>query len=98
MDILRSCIDIDPDGDTFQGVGSTLLSDNPITNAKMERRPSEYAVMFKEDNLRGGHVIALPGRSGLSGMVPAGHSFLGGGSIDRDHDPARDTGFFYRIL
>jgi phosphoribosylformimino-5-aminoimidazole carboxamide ribotide isomerase len=55
----RPCIDIH-NGKVKQIVGSTLVDGKtPETNFESNYPPSYYAKMYKEDNLRGGHVIKL---------------------------------------
>eukprot|EP00639_Heterosigma_akashiwo_P032622 CAMPEP_0194725198 /NCGR_PEP_ID=MMETSP0296-20130528/25843_1 /TAXON_ID=39354 /ORGANISM="Heterosigma akashiwo, Strain CCMP2393" /LENGTH=325 /DNA_ID=CAMNT_0039629569 /DNA_START=35 /DNA_END=1008 /DNA_ORIENTATION=- len=62
----RPCIDLHA-GVVKQIVGSTLTdapageNEEPITNFETEKSSAEYARMYKEDNLPGGHVIMLGG-------------------------------------
>lgn len=58
--MFRPCIDIH-EGQVKQIVGGTLSSseDKVIENYVSINRPAHYATMFKEDQLKGGHVIML---------------------------------------
>ena len=59
MTLFRPCIDIHQ-GKVKQIVGGTLSdSDTPKTNFVSEKSPAYYANLYKEDGLRGGHVIML---------------------------------------
>ena len=57
----RPCIDL-REGRVVQIVGGSLRDDDadgPVTNFRTERSSGEYAGMYKEDGLTGGHVISL---------------------------------------
>jgi phosphoribosylformimino-5-aminoimidazole carboxamide ribotide isomerase len=56
----RPCIDL-RNGRVVQIVGGSLTGDerNTQVNFETELSPSYYARMYKEDNLKGGHVISL---------------------------------------
>jgi len=57
----RPCIDLH-NGQVKQIIGSTLCEDDPLhprTNFSSEFPPSYYSQMYRQDNLRGGHVIML---------------------------------------
>ena len=82
--IFRPCIDLRA-GQVVQIVGGTL-SDNGIntqSNFISEHPPAWYADLYRRDNLRGGHVIALGAgndRAALSALAawPAGLQYGGG--------------------
>lgn len=57
----RPCIDLHQ-AKVKQIVGGTLRdgeTDQPVTNFETERSSTDYARMYREDNLPGGHVIML---------------------------------------
>ncbi|KAL5064238.1 hypothetical protein RYX36_025975 [Vicia faba] len=60
----RPCIDIHK-GKVKQIVGSTLTNlkvddgSDPITNFESDKSAAEYAMLYKQDGLKGGHVIML---------------------------------------
>ncbi|KAI5381966.1 Hisn3p, partial [Lathyrus oleraceus] len=60
----RPCIDIHK-GKVKQIVGSTLKDlkgddgSDPITNFESDKSAAEYATLYKQDGLKGGHVIML---------------------------------------
>ena len=57
----RPCIDL-RNGRVVQIVGGTLRDGDaggPVTNFETERSPAEYARLYRDDGLAGGHVIAL---------------------------------------
>ncbi|MCP3940655.1 MAG: phosphoribosylformimino-5-aminoimidazole carboxamide ribotide isomerase [Desulfobacteraceae bacterium] len=62
----RPCIDLRR-GKVVQIIGGTLKdSDNklPVTNFETEKSASQYAAMYKKDDLYGGHIISLgPGNT-----------------------------------
>ncbi len=72
----RPCIDL-RDGRVVQIVGGTLSDDGvgTVTNFVSERSAADFAVLYRRDGLRGGHVIMLgPGsedaaRSALSAYL-----------------------------
>ena len=80
----RPCIDLQ-NGRVVQIVGGTLTDDGSqtITNHTSERPAAEFAALYRQDGLRGGHVIMLgPGseeaaRSALAAYPSGLH--LGGG-------------------
>lgn len=79
----RPCIDIHK-GKVKQIVGSTLSDSKDgdmslITNFESDKSASEYASLYKEDGLRGGHVIML-GADPLSNSaaMEALHAYPGG--------------------
>ena len=81
----RPCIDL-RNGKVVQIVGSTLKDGDaagPVTNFESPDTPARFARQYKEDNLTGGHVIALgPGnrdaaKSALS-AYPGGLQMGGG--------------------
>lgn len=86
--VFRPCIDL-RDGKVVQIVGGTL-DDSGVgvrTNFVSELTPASYAARYREDGLRGGHVIALgPGnevaaREALA-AYPGGLQFGGGVRLD----------------
>ncbi|KAF7804292.1 1-(5-phosphoribosyl)-5-[(5-phosphoribosylamino)methylideneamino] imidazole-4-carboxamide isomerase, chloroplastic [Senna tora] len=90
----RPCIDIHK-GKVKQIVGSTLQDlegdgSNPVTNFVSDKSAAEYANLYKEDGLTGGHVIML-GADPLSkdAALEALHAYPGGlqvgGGINSDN-------------
>ncbi|XP_054793675.1 1-(5-phosphoribosyl)-5-[(5-phosphoribosylamino)methylideneamino] imidazole-4-carboxamide isomerase, chloroplastic-like [Prosopis cineraria] len=90
----RPCIDIHK-GKVKQIVGSTLQDlkgdgSNPVTNFESDKSAAEYADLYKEDGLTGGHVIML-GADPLSkaAALEALHAYPGGlqvgGGINSDN-------------
>ncbi|XP_062028324.1 1-(5-phosphoribosyl)-5-[(5-phosphoribosylamino)methylideneamino] imidazole-4-carboxamide isomerase, chloroplastic-like [Rosa rugosa] len=90
----RPCIDIHK-GQVKQIVGSTLLDWKEygpalVTNFESDKSAGEYAKMYKEDGLTGGHVIML-GADPLSraAAIEALHAYPGGlqvgGGINSDN-------------
>jgi phosphoribosylformimino-5-aminoimidazole carboxamide ribotide isomerase len=75
----RPCIDL-RNGRVVQIVGSTLSDDpnkKPETNFESEKSSEDFARMYLEDGLTGGHVIALgPGNHGAA--IAALSAFPGG--------------------
>lgn len=70
----RPCIDLH-DGVVKQIVGSTLNngSRGPVVNYSSDRSPGWYAGKYREDGLRGGHVIRLgPGNDDAAAEALAG--------------------------
>lgn len=80
----RPCIDLH-DGKVKQIVGSTLDGDPSAlrTNFSSEQPPSYYAALYRQDDLRGGHIIMLgPGNEAAAREALAawpGGMQLGGG-------------------
>ena len=54
----RPCIDLH-EGKVKQIVGGTLTDDGAVTNFETERSAADFARMYREDDLPGGHVIML---------------------------------------
>ncbi|KAE9462884.1 hypothetical protein C3L33_05206, partial [Rhododendron williamsianum] len=90
----RPCIDIHK-GKVKQIVGSTIQdlkegSTSPVTNFESDKSAAEYAIIYKEDGLTGGHVIMI-GADPLSksAAMEALHAFPGGfhvgGGINPDN-------------
>ncbi|XP_058188640.1 1-(5-phosphoribosyl)-5-[(5-phosphoribosylamino)methylideneamino] imidazole-4-carboxamide isomerase, chloroplastic-like isoform X2 [Rhododendron vialii] len=90
----RPCIDIHK-GKVKQIVGSTIQdlkegSTSPVTNFESDKSAAEYAIIYKEDGLTGGHVIMI-GADPLSksAAMDALHAFPGGfhvgGGINPDN-------------
>jgi phosphoribosylformimino-5-aminoimidazole carboxamide ribotide isomerase len=86
----RPCIDLRK-GKVVQIVGSTLKDkdqDNIVTNFESERSPDQFARMYKKDQLKGGHVIALgPGNTeaALSALKAYPGGLQVGGGITPDN-------------
>ncbi len=80
----RPCIDLH-EGRVKQIVGSTLAEDSSLlqTNFSSSLPPSHYAAMYRQDQLRGGHIIMLgPGNEAAAAEALAawpGGMQLGGG-------------------
>ncbi|XP_016184750.1 1-(5-phosphoribosyl)-5-[(5-phosphoribosylamino)methylideneamino] imidazole-4-carboxamide isomerase, chloroplastic isoform X3 [Arachis ipaensis] len=90
----RPCIDIHK-GKVKQIVGSTLQDlkgdgSNPVTNFESDKSAAEYAILYKQDGLTGGHAIML-GADPLSkaAALEALHAYPGGlqvgGGINSDN-------------
>ncbi len=76
----RPCIDLH-DGRVKQIVGATLRDGNaPQTNFETTIAPADFAMRYKADDLRGGHVIML-GPGNTSAALSALHAFKGGMQI-----------------
>ncbi|KAL4179027.1 hypothetical protein AMTRI_Chr13g118030 [Amborella trichopoda] len=90
----RPCIDIHK-GKVKQIVGSTLRdsqeeSSTLVTNFESDKSPAEFANLYKNDCLLGGHVIMLGAdASSRSAAIEALHAYPGGlqvgGGIDSDN-------------
>ncbi|NBP24061.1 MAG: phosphoribosylformimino-5-aminoimidazole carboxamide ribotide isomerase, partial [Proteobacteria bacterium] len=86
--MFRPCIDL-RNGKVVQIVGGTLddAGTSTLTRFQSEHPPSWYAELYRNDNLTGGHVIALgPGnesaaRDALGGW-PGGLQYGGGVNFD----------------
>ncbi len=82
----RPCIDL-REGRVVQIVGSSLIDKNSEklkTNFETDRSPADFARLYKEDNLQGGHVISLgPGNeeAALSALQAFPGGFHIGGGI-----------------
>jgi phosphoribosylformimino-5-aminoimidazole carboxamide ribotide isomerase len=75
----RPCIDL-REGRVVQIIGSSLIDKNSETlktNFETDRSPEEFARMYKEDNLTGGHVISL-GSGNEEAALSALQTFPGG--------------------
>ena len=75
----RPCIDL-REGRVVQIVGGSLAdndSEKLKTNFESDRSPEDFAKMYKEDNLPGGHVISL-GSGNEAAVLSALHTFPGG--------------------
>lgn len=73
----RPCIDLHQ-GKVKQIVGSTLRDDAlPQTNFESALPPSHYAGLYRDDKLRGGHVIML-GKGNCTAAVAALQAYPGG--------------------
>jgi len=76
---LRPCIDL-REGRVVQIVGGSLEdkdSEKLKTNFDTDRSPADFAKLYKEDNLAGGHVISL-GPGNEEAALSALHVFPGG--------------------
>ncbi len=85
----RPCIDLRK-GKVVQIIGSTLkdLDDKlPVTNFQTAKDPSEFAEMYKEDNLTGGHVICL-GPGNTDAALSALKAYPGGLQIGGGINPS----------
>ncbi|MCP4267164.1 MAG: phosphoribosylformimino-5-aminoimidazole carboxamide ribotide isomerase [Candidatus Brocadiaceae bacterium] len=75
----RPCIDL-REGRVVQIVGGSLEdkdSEKLKTNFDTDRSPADFAELYKEDNLAGGHVISL-GPGNEEAALSALHAFPGG--------------------
>ncbi len=75
----RPCIDL-REGRVVQIIGSSLIDKNSETlktNFETDRSPGDFAKMYKEDNLPGGHVISL-GPGNEEAALSALRSYPGG--------------------
>ena len=75
----RPCIDL-REGRVVQIIGSSLIDKNSETlktNFETDRSPGDFAKMYKEDNLPGGHVISL-GPGNEEAAISALQAFPGG--------------------
>ena len=75
----RPCIDL-REGRVVQIVGGSLrddATDRPVTNFETDRSPEDFARMYKEDGLVGGHVISL-GPGNEEAALSALRAFPGG--------------------
>lgn len=75
----RPCIDL-REGCVVQIVGSSLRDDagqGPVTNFQTKRSPGDYAQMYRQDELTGGHMISL-GPGNHEAALSALRAFPGG--------------------
>ena len=75
----RPCIDL-REGRVVQIVGGSLVdkdSEKLKTNFETDRSPADFAKLYKEDNLHGGHVISL-GPGNEEAVLSALRAFPGG--------------------
>ena len=84
----RPCIDLH-DGKVKQIVGGTLSDrGHPVTNFQTERSPADFARMYQDDRLPGGHVIML-GPGNEAAALAALRAYPGGlqvgGGINPDN-------------
>jgi phosphoribosylformimino-5-aminoimidazole carboxamide ribotide isomerase len=100
----RPCIDLRK-GRVVQIVGGSLRDGDtkgPVTNFETQKSPADYARMYKEDDLRGGHVISLgPGNhmAALSALkaFPGGMQ-MGGGITPENAKEYLDAGASHVIV
>jgi phosphoribosylformimino-5-aminoimidazole carboxamide ribotide isomerase len=91
--LFRPCIDLH-DGKVVQIVGGSLRDDRPDsleTNFVSPHSPAEYATMYKDHGLSGGHVISLgPGNedavSAALSAYPGGMQYGGGVNLGNAMD------------
>ena len=84
----RPCIDL-REGKVVQIIGSSLIDKNSEklkTNFETDRSAGDFAKMYKEDNLPGGHVISL-GPGNEEAALSALHAFSGGFHIGGGINP-----------
>ena len=84
----RPCIDL-REGKVVQIIGSSLIDKNSEklkTNFETDRSAGDFAKMYKEDNLPGGHVISL-GPGNEEAALSALHAFPGGFHIGGGINP-----------
>ena len=88
----RPCIDL-REGRVVQIVGGSLqdnTTESPKTNFQTDRSPAEFAAMYRQDDLPGGHVISLgPGNkaAALSALRAFPGGFHVGGGITPENAP-----------
>jgi len=90
----RPCIDLH-DGKVVQIVGQTLTGrkgKGPVINFESMKSPRDYAEIYKQDNLKGGHVIAL-GPGNHDAMIDAVSAYPGGLQVGGGITP--DTALTY---
>jgi len=90
----RPCIDL-LDGRVVQIVGGSLQDDvpgGPDTNFVTERSPADFARMYSQDNLSGGHVICL-GPGNREAAMSVLHAFPGGFHIGGGITPENAMGY-----
>ncbi len=100
----RPCIDL-REGRVVQIIGGSLTDENSEalkTNFETDRSPEEFARMYKEDNLPGGHVISLgPGNkeAALSALrAYTGGFHIGGGITPQNAIAYLDAGASHVIV
>jgi len=90
----RPCIDL-RNGRVVQIVGGSLQDDvpgGPDTNFVTARSPADFARMYSQDNLLGGHVISL-GPGNRDAAMSALHAFPGGFHIGGGIAPENAMGY-----
>ncbi len=100
----RPCIDL-REGRVVQIVGGSLVekdSEKIMTNFETDSSPADFARLYKEDNLQGGHVISLgPGNeeAALSALqaFPGGFH-IGGGITPQNAITYLDAGASHVIV
>jgi phosphoribosylformimino-5-aminoimidazole carboxamide ribotide isomerase len=103
MTLFRPCIDLHG-GQVKQIVGGTLSDDETAleTNFVADRSAADFAGMYRDDGLRGGHVIQLgPGNedAALSALAAyPGGLHLGGGVTPRNAATYLDAGASHVIV
>ena len=90
----RPCIDL-REGRVVQIIGSSLIDKNSETlktNFETDRSPDDFAKMYKEDKLPGGHVISL-GTGNEDAALSALRAFPGGFHIGGGITPQNAIGY-----
>ena len=89
----RPCIDL-RNGKVVQIVGGSLSDDESTTkvNFETERSPADFARMYMEDGLKGGHVISL-GPGNTEAAKSALKTFPGGLQIGGGINPDNASGY-----
>jgi phosphoribosylformimino-5-aminoimidazole carboxamide ribotide isomerase len=100
--MFRPCIDLH-EGKVKQIVGGTLADGaTPTTNFETDRSPADYARLYREDGLPGGHVILLgPGNEAVAREALAawpGGLQLGGGVTPQNARQWLDAGASHVIV
>jgi len=90
----RPCIDL-REGRVVQIVGGSLTDDpsrSPDTNFQTDRSPAEFADIYRQDGLYGGHVIML-GPGNREAALSAIRAFPGGFHVGGGITPENASGF-----
>lgn len=89
----RPCIDL-RDGKVVQIVGGSLRDDENAaeTNFETERSPADFARMYMEDGLKGGHVISL-GQGNREAVISALKAYPGGLQAGGGINPENVAGY-----
>ena len=90
----RPCIDLH-DGKVKQIVGSTLSDEpgaGPVTNFEASKPSEDFAAMYRDDHLSGGHVIML-GPGNEAAAKAALQAFPGGMQVGGGINPTNAAGY-----